>query len=99
MRSGATNPLDDGPDDPLGAGRRGEGAHVAVVDAGPRTESEYIKGRRLVSVLMPKHTHIVFKKETFILIKLHTFTIESLSIIQYGIIIFNVYNILILKSV
>ena len=28
-------PLDDGPDDPLGAGRRGEGAHVAVVDAGP----------------------------------------------------------------
>jgi hypothetical protein len=30
-----TYPPDDGPDDPFRAGRRGEGAHVAVVHAGP----------------------------------------------------------------
>jgi hypothetical protein len=30
-----TYPLDDSPNDTFRAGRRGEGAHVSVVDAGP----------------------------------------------------------------
>ena len=35
MNVNVTYPLDDGPDDPFRAWRRGEGAHVSVVDAGP----------------------------------------------------------------
>ena len=49
---------EDGPDDPFRAGRRGEGAHVSVVDAGPAPGASRVYNAHLLLLVLLLRYHL-----------------------------------------